>query len=157
MAEQDNDNLEHVQGRWKTGDADNVVVEADQVWMLGDSEVCGTLSVDLVDKEPVVTFNVSGADAEQITGRFAEAGQMIMWSDGDMWKKLKKEDIAAGLSVQSTTGKNIGRLSQVDELDAEGVELAQRRWTKNGQRGSEKAPDGVAVADGSGAPPVAAS
>ncbi len=47
------DNLDMVQGRWKTGDADNVVVEADQVWMLGDSEVCGNLTVDLVDKEPV--------------------------------------------------------------------------------------------------------
>lgn len=32
----------------------------------------------------VVTFNVNGADAEQITGRFAEGGQMIMWSDGDV-------------------------------------------------------------------------
>ena len=74
-----------------------------------------------------------------------------------MWKKLKKEDVAAGLSVQSTTGKNIGRLSQVDELDAEGVDLAQRRWTKNGQRGSEKAPDGVAAPEGASAPTATAA
>lgn len=63
MAEQDNDNLEHVQGRWKTGDSDNVVVEADQVWMLGDSEVCGTLSVDLVDKEPVRCLDLECVDS----------------------------------------------------------------------------------------------
>ena len=47
------DPLDTVQGRWKTSENENVVVEADQVWMLGDSAVCGVLNVDIVESEPV--------------------------------------------------------------------------------------------------------
>jgi len=153
MAEEQ-DPLDSVQGRWKTSENENVVVEADQVWMLGDSAVAGILNVDVVESEPVVTFTLSGdANADAITGRFGDKGSMIMWSDGDTWKKMAAGSAEVGVAVQSTSGKNVGRLSQIDKADAEGIETEQRRWTKNGQRGSEQ---DKAQQGGAEATPVAA-
>lgn len=130
------DLLDLVQGRWQTGEGDFVVVEADQVWFLGETTIYGNLVVDTKDGENVVLFNpVDTADgAAPVTAKFAEGDTKLIWEDGDMWKKLQPGETPSA-NVTSGKGTFVGTLGQGStlELDEEGQE---RRWTKNGQLGS---------------------
>ncbi|CAD7965243.1 unnamed protein product [Amoebophrya sp. A120] len=160
----DDDCMDLLQGRWQTSDQDFLVVEADQVWFLGETAIYGNLSADKTDDGRIhVNFNVkqtgaaSDTDAESFGGTFQIDGDMttIIWADGDIWRKMvpgegqispsmsisrqKSESVA----ISSATGKTIGRLNSglSFELDEDGQE---RRWTKNGQLGSSGNLDRVA-------------
>jgi len=138
MAEFDDDLLEGVQGRWQTAEGDFVVVEADQVWFLGDTAIYGNISVEKVEGRVVVTFTPTESKDEATTGSFSDGDKSLIWADGDVWKKLQPgENAGTATAVTSGKGHQIGRLSHscTVELDEEGQE---RRWTKNGQLGSRQ-------------------
>ena len=54
------DFLDAVQGRWQVGD-DFIVIEADQIWFLGDSEVFGTLDGEATSAGFTISFIPSSA------------------------------------------------------------------------------------------------
>ncbi|CAD7948591.1 unnamed protein product [Amoebophrya sp. A25] len=144
MAE-DTDYLDDLQGRWQTSDQDFVVIEADQVWFLGDSQLYGHIEAEKQkDGRIVITFSPKTEGEESVSGGFVDVEMTsIIWGDGDVWKKMLPGDAQSisvdrqqSISVASATGKTIGRLNSglSFELDEEGQE---RRWTKNGQLGSQ--------------------
>mmetsp|Transcript_15521 Transcript_15521/g.38452 ORF Transcript_15521/g.38452 Transcript_15521/m.38452 type:complete len:167 (+) Transcript_15521:256-756(+) len=156
MEDKDVDWLDDIQGRWQTSEQDILVIEADQVYFIGDTDLYGHIQAEMLpDGRLHITFSTQNdaGQEESVGGSYTVDGDLttIIWADGDVWKKLVPGEVAdengntgnrpviraksESVSVASATGKTIGRLNSglAFELDEDGQ---ARRWTKNGQLGS---------------------